>query len=183
MHIFLLEIDNCPSWISRRGRITVEMIWWSISMQLCGWAGIQTWDPGSAVHTVEKYEKKFWIISFLHLRIVLSGPWHITNRYMSQGKTKPTRRPVWPAKDQHIHPVLQGFSFIPLWIAQGCRRHMRSAKTLIRLHGCAGRSIFTGHTSFIVGFVVRWLIYYPCNVLPRNFRRHAIFNPSPAEPG
>ena len=36
-----------------------------------------------------------------------------------------------------------------------CRRHMQSAKTLIRLHQCAG---FAGHTSLIIGFVVCWLV-------------------------
>ena len=39
---------------------------------------------------------------------------------LSQCTTKPTIRPVWPAKTQislDIHPVWQGFSFIPLWEA------------------------------------------------------------------
>ena len=40
-----------------------------------------------------------------------------------------------------------------------CRRYMRSAKTLIRLHRCAGWSEFALIASLIVGFVVRWLIY------------------------
>ena len=38
---------------------------------------------------------------------------------MSQCKTKPTIKPVWPAKTPislYIHPVWRGFSFIPLWI-------------------------------------------------------------------
>ena len=35
MHILSPETDNCPSWISRRERMTVENISWSISMQEC----------------------------------------------------------------------------------------------------------------------------------------------------
>ena len=59
---------------------------------------------------------------------------------LSQRTTKPTIRPVWPAKTQisrYIHPVWQGFSFIPVWIARRHRMHIWSAKTLIRLRGCA----------------------------------------------
>ena len=39
--------------------------------------------------------------------------------HLSKCTTKPTRRPVWPAKTQtsrYIHPVWQEFSFIPLLI-------------------------------------------------------------------
>ena len=42
-------------------------------------------------------------------------------KHMSQLTTKPTIRPVWLAKTQislYIHPVWQGFLFIPLRIAQ-----------------------------------------------------------------
>ena len=35
MHILSPETDNCPSWISRRERMTVENISWSISMKEC----------------------------------------------------------------------------------------------------------------------------------------------------
>ena len=35
MHILSPETDNCPSWISRRERITVENISWSISTKEC----------------------------------------------------------------------------------------------------------------------------------------------------
>ena len=62
---------------------------------------------------------------------------------MSQRTTKPTIRPVWPAKTQislYTHPVWQGFLFIPLWIHKGCWRHMQSAKTLVRLPRWAGWS-------------------------------------------
>ena len=35
MHILSPETDNCPSWISRRERMTVENISWSISTNEC----------------------------------------------------------------------------------------------------------------------------------------------------
>ena len=35
MHILLPETDNCPSWISRRERMTVENISWSITTKEC----------------------------------------------------------------------------------------------------------------------------------------------------
>ena len=35
MHILSPETDNCPSWISRRERMTVENISWSISAKEC----------------------------------------------------------------------------------------------------------------------------------------------------
>ena len=35
MHILLPETDNCPSWISRRERMTVENISWSVSTKEC----------------------------------------------------------------------------------------------------------------------------------------------------
>ena len=35
MHILKPETDNCPSWISRRERMTIENISWSISMKEC----------------------------------------------------------------------------------------------------------------------------------------------------
>ena len=35
VHILLPEIDNNPSWISRRERLTIENISWSISMKEC----------------------------------------------------------------------------------------------------------------------------------------------------
>ena len=35
MHILLPETDNCPSWISRRERMTIENISWSISTKEC----------------------------------------------------------------------------------------------------------------------------------------------------
>ena len=35
MHSLSPETDNCPSWISRRERMTVENISWSISMKEC----------------------------------------------------------------------------------------------------------------------------------------------------
>ena len=41
---------------------------------------------------------------------------------MRQCMTKPTIRPMWQVKTRislYIHPVWQGFSFIPLWIARG----------------------------------------------------------------
>ena len=78
--------------------------------------------------------------------------------YMSEHTTKPTIRPVWPMKTQislYIHPVWQGFSFIPLRLVW---RHVRSAKTLSRLRGCAGWSESLLVARFILGFVVHWLI-------------------------
>ena len=73
------------------------------------------------------------------------------------------KRPVWPAKTQislYIHPVWQGFSFIPLWIAW----------RLLRTHAISKDSdqtarmrrliwVFTGLTSLIEAFVVCWLIF------------------------
>ena len=35
LHILSPKTDNCPSWISRRERMTVENISWSISMKEC----------------------------------------------------------------------------------------------------------------------------------------------------
>ena len=35
VHIHVPETDNCPSWISRRERMTIENISWSISMKEC----------------------------------------------------------------------------------------------------------------------------------------------------
>ena len=35
MHILSPETDNCPSWISRRERMTIENISWSISTKEC----------------------------------------------------------------------------------------------------------------------------------------------------
>ena len=35
MHILSTETDNCPSWISRRERMTIENISWSISIKEC----------------------------------------------------------------------------------------------------------------------------------------------------
>ena len=60
---------------------------------------------------------------------------------LSQLTTKPTKKPVCQSKIQislYIHKIRQGFSFIPIWIAWGCRRHMRSGKTLISLRVRAG---------------------------------------------
>ena len=48
VHILSPETDNCPSWISRRERMTVEKISWSISMKECcrpQW-GLNPWPPG-----------------------------------------------------------------------------------------------------------------------------------------
>ena len=55
---------------------------------------------------------------------------------MIQRTTKPAIRPAWPAKTQIIQPVGRGFS-CTLWVAWGCKGHLRSATTLIRLRGCA----------------------------------------------
>ena len=78
---------------------------------------------------------------------------------MSQGTTKPTMRPVWPAKTHislHSHPVQKGFSFVPLWIARGAvegtcdqRRIWSDCADDLRLR--------VSHKS-IVGFVMRCLI-------------------------
>ena len=75
---------------------------------------------------------------------------------MSQRTTKPTIRPVQPAKTQinlYIYPVWKGFSFIPLWIAWRLWKAMRSVKTLIRLRRCAVWSVFAVRTRLIVGFL------------------------------
>ena len=43
-------------------------------------------------------------------------------KYLSQCKIKPTIRPVWSAKTQislYVHPVWQGFLFIPLEVVEG----------------------------------------------------------------
>ena len=37
VHSLSPETDNCPSWISRRERMTVENISWSTSMRECCW--------------------------------------------------------------------------------------------------------------------------------------------------
>ena len=37
VHLFSPEIDNCPSWISEKERMTVENIPWSISANECCW--------------------------------------------------------------------------------------------------------------------------------------------------
>ena len=45
VHILSPETDNCPSWISRRERMTVENISWSIYTKECCWpSGSQTHD-------------------------------------------------------------------------------------------------------------------------------------------
>ena len=48
MHILSPETDNCPSWISRRERMTVENISWSISTKECyrPRRGLNPWPPG-----------------------------------------------------------------------------------------------------------------------------------------
>ena len=54
---------------------------------------------------------------------------HSDTIHMSQHTTKPTIRSVWPAKTRislYIHPIWQGFLFIPLWIAWGCTNHVIS---------------------------------------------------------
>ena len=47
LHSLLSEIDNCPSWISRRERMTLENILWSISTKECyqTWRGSNLWPP------------------------------------------------------------------------------------------------------------------------------------------
>ena len=45
MHILSPETDNCPSWISRRERMTVENISWSISMPTSNFQPIRLLDP------------------------------------------------------------------------------------------------------------------------------------------
>ena len=52
----------------------------------------------------------------------------------------------------YSQPIWQGFSFIPLLDNRGCKKHMRPAKTQIRLRGCAGWT-----ESLLVALVVRWL--------------------------
>ena len=61
LRIVLSVTDNCPSWISGRGRITAQMISWSVSTKFCDWAGIRTWDP--------------WICSQTHYQLCY-GAWH-----------------------------------------------------------------------------------------------------------
>ena len=48
VHILLPETDNCPSWISRGERMTVENISWSISTKECcrPWRGLNPRPPG-----------------------------------------------------------------------------------------------------------------------------------------
>ena len=40
VHTLSTETNNCPSWISGRGRMTIENISWSISMKECCWTWI-----------------------------------------------------------------------------------------------------------------------------------------------
>ena len=72
---------------------------------------------------------------------------------MSQCKSKSTIRLVRPAKTQismYIHRVWKGFTFLfPVGWPGGCRRHVRSQKTLTR--------VFAVRTSLIIDFVVRSL--------------------------
>ena len=60
-------------------------------------------------------------------------------------------------KNSHLH--LFGLS-------RDYRRHMQSAKTLIRLPMCRLICIFTGCISLFVGFVLHWLIYLLTLKLP-----------------
>ena len=67
-------------------------------------------------------KKQLWGLKpiLLARNLTLNSDAASTYKHMSQRTTKPTIRPVWPAKTQislYIHLVWQGFSFIPLWIA------------------------------------------------------------------
>ena len=80
------------------------------------------------------YSVKHGLFSFrlnivMHKTISAIFTFRIYSNKMSQRTIKPTIIPVWPTKTQislYIHPVWQGFSFIPRWIAG---RHMRSANS------------------------------------------------------
>ena len=61
------------------------------------------------------------------------------------------------------------------WVAKD-PRFLHAAKTLIRLGGCPGWSVFAGRTCHFVGFVMRWLNYRisitctPCFISRLYFR-------------
>ena len=81
---------------------------------------------------------------------------------MSRHMTKPTVKPVWPAKTQislYSHPVWQGFRFILLWTARRLLNHKWSAKTDQTVQ--MGRLIwvFAGRTWHFAGFIMGWLKY------------------------
>ena len=78
--------------------------------------------------------------------------------YMGQRTTKPTTRPMWPAKTQislYIHSVWKGFSLVSLWIAkrllkvQAISEDTDQTARMRRLVW-----VFAGGTSVIVCFVV-----------------------------
>ena len=86
-----------------------------------------------------------------------------TTKYLSQRITKPTIRPMWPAKTQlslHIHPVQARVHRLSLFCSPEAVEDTWSAKTDQTTQMCRLIWVFAGHTSLIVGFVLHWLKFY-----------------------
>ena len=93
----------------------VNKIQWSVSK----------WDhQGPKSSKCLDLARKLWSLCLVYQSIYIDYLSHcttISNKIMSQRTTKPTIRPVWPAKTQislYISPVWQVFLFVPLWIAR-----------------------------------------------------------------
>ena len=186
MHILLPESDNCPSCISRRERITTENISWS-NLQESMLATWQESNPQPPDHQLdahpmepprlEKMAKNLPSISIplkRSLQNKCDRPGHSHSHYlirvfsvcwyMSQRKTKPTTILVRPVKTQislRICAVWSESSLIPCAfyslqaIQRGIKKNACPTGWMYRLTW-----VFDGHTGLIVGFVMRWLIFY-----------------------
>ena len=103
-------------------RLRIRAVWsesslgafWIAKEAMCLHADNEDWSDCTRWVHVRRYVPHVW-------RLLLICSYLILMHYnMSQRTTKPTIRPVWPAKtpiNKYIHQELQGFSSIPLWIA------------------------------------------------------------------
>ena len=68
MHILSPETDDCPSWISGRGRMTVENISWSISTKECcrPWLGLNPQPPGLQSDGASNWATKAGLYTVCH---------------------------------------------------------------------------------------------------------------------
>ena len=67
MHTLLPETENCPSWISRRERMTIENISWSISTKECCWPrlGLNPRPPGLQSDSASNWATKAGLFAVL----------------------------------------------------------------------------------------------------------------------
>ena len=108
----------------------------------------------------------------------------LENYHLNQRTTKPTIWSVWPAKTQislYIHPVWQGFSFIPFWNNLESVEGTYNQRRLIRLSGCAWSHMSyyrfcraLAHFIFMmcksINMKWAWLGFMTWSMQPRDFK-------------